>query len=371
MTTGEKIAALRREHKLSQEALGEKLGLSRQAVSKWEADQAVPTMDNLMELSRLFGVPVDTLLRPDAPFPAPPAAEENSADAPAASETPHKGVSPSREKILAVGGAALLCVSLALNAVCLYQNAQLTGEVRALRAQAGNVSTFYYPDTSADTGDFVNLSEHVTLDPANTEQLIVTFSAVPRVMNDGETAKFLLRGGEQSWECEAENDTAGGFRGSLTIPMVDEYSVYLVLTDRDGSTRNLLVASEYDLESRFSIDVQAYWSSGGPTFSFGKNTFTGTVSTYVDVHDALEDTSFTGPSFTGRIILYQNGKEIAEQPLEYRIHDSEYGTADDEYGQHIYDTHVTLGTYEGRMSDFTVTVEITDAYGRVFTADLD
>ena len=52
MTTGEKIAALRREHKLSQEALGEKLGLSRQAVSKWEADQAVPTMDNLMELSR-------------------------------------------------------------------------------------------------------------------------------------------------------------------------------------------------------------------------------------------------------------------------------------------------------------------------------
>lgn len=72
MTTGEKIAALRRDHKLSQEALGEKLGLSRQAVSKWEADQAVPTMDNLMELSRLFGVPVDTLLRPDAPLPRSP-----------------------------------------------------------------------------------------------------------------------------------------------------------------------------------------------------------------------------------------------------------------------------------------------------------
>ena len=36
MTTGEKIAALRREHGLSQEALGEQLSLSRQAVSKWE-----------------------------------------------------------------------------------------------------------------------------------------------------------------------------------------------------------------------------------------------------------------------------------------------------------------------------------------------
>lgn len=358
MTTGEKIAALRRDHKLSQEALGEKLGLSRQAVSKWEADQAVPTMDNLMELSRLFGVPVDTLLRPDAPFPAPPA-EENSTDAPAAPETPHKGVSPSRGKILAIGGAALLCVSLALNAVCLYQIAQLKGEVQALRVRAGNVNTVYYPGTGADTGDFAESSEHMTLDPENTEQLIVTFSAVPRVASDGETAKFLLRGGEQSWECEAEGDAGGGYRGSLTIPMVDEYSVYLVLTDQNGGTRNLLIASEYDIENRFSIDVHAYWSSGGPTFSFGKNTFTGTLSTYVDFHDALEDNSFTG-----RIILYQNGKEIAEQPLEYRSQGGEYGA-------NIYDTEVRLGTFEGRMSDFTVTVEITDAYGRVFTASPD
>ena len=358
MTTGEKIAALRREHKLSQEALGEKLGLSRQAVSKWEADQAVPTMDNLMELSRLFGVPVDTLLRPDAPFPAPPA-EKNSTDAPAAPETPHKGVSPSREKILAIGGAALLCVSLALNAVCLYQIAQLKGEVQALRVQAGNVSTVFYPGTGADTGDFAESSEHMTLDPENTEQLIVTFSAVPRVASDGETATFLLRGSEQSWECEAEDDAGGGYRGSLTIPMVDEYSVYLVLTDRNGGTRNLLIASESDIENRFSIDVQAYWSSGGPTFSFGKNTFTGTLSTYVDVHDALED-----KSFTGRIILYQNGKKSAEQPLEYRISDGEYGS-------NIYDTEVRLGAFEGRMSDFSIKVEITDAYGRVFTADPD
>lgn len=111
MTTGEKIAALRRDHKLSQEALGEKLGLSRQAVSKWEADQAVPTMDNLMELSRLFGVPVDTLLRPDAPFPAAPA-EENSIDAPAAPETPHKGVSLSRGKKYSPSAARRCCACL-------------------------------------------------------------------------------------------------------------------------------------------------------------------------------------------------------------------------------------------------------------------
>ena len=239
---------------------------------------------------------------------------------------------------------------------------RLRAEVDGLRSLVNGLSlnsTVYYPGTDADTGDFAESSEHMTLDPENTEQLIVTFSAVPRVASDGETAKFLLRGSEQSWECEAEDDAGGGYRGSLTIPMVDEYSVYLVLTGADGSTRNLLIASESDIENRFSIDVQAYWSSGGPTFSFGKNTFTGTLSTYVDPHDALED-----KSFTGRIILYQNGKEIAEQPLEYRISDGEYGS-------NIYDTEVRLGALDGRMSDFSIKVEITDAYGRVFTADPD
>lgn len=362
MTTGEKIAALRREHKLSQEALGEKLGLSRQAVSKWEADQAVPTMDNLMELSRLFGVPVDTLLRPDAPFPAAPAedgAGKESEDAPAAPETPSAPRQPRRSKAVLIGGAALLCVSLACSAVCAWSTVRLRTEVEGLRSLVNGLSlnsTVYYPQ--ADTNDdFAESSESVAIDPNDPEKLLVTFSAMPREISDGETAKFLIHSNGQSWECEPA--TTNPYSGSLTIPLVDDYSVYLALTGADGGTRNLLLASEYDIENRFSIDVQAYWSSGGPTFSFGKNTFTGTISTYVDVHDALEDTSFTG-----RIILYQNGKEIAEQPLEYRI-------SDGEYSPNIYDTEVRLGTFDGRMSDFSIKVEITDAYGRVFTVSPD
>ena len=62
MTTGEKIAALRREHKLSQEALGEKLGLSRQAVSKWETGTADPSTSNLLALAKLFGISAEELL---------------------------------------------------------------------------------------------------------------------------------------------------------------------------------------------------------------------------------------------------------------------------------------------------------------------
>ena len=62
-TLGQNIQALRHAAGLSQEGLGEKLGVSRQAISKWEADGAVPEVDKLIALSRLFGVNLHDLLQ--------------------------------------------------------------------------------------------------------------------------------------------------------------------------------------------------------------------------------------------------------------------------------------------------------------------
>ena len=53
---GEKIKAKRKAMGLSQEDLAEKLGVTRQAVSKWEMDRAQPTMTNLRELAEVFSV---------------------------------------------------------------------------------------------------------------------------------------------------------------------------------------------------------------------------------------------------------------------------------------------------------------------------
>ncbi len=62
MTLGQRIQELRKQHNLSQEALGEKLGVSRQAISRWEMDGAVPEVDKLIAMSKLFGVSLDELL---------------------------------------------------------------------------------------------------------------------------------------------------------------------------------------------------------------------------------------------------------------------------------------------------------------------
>lgn len=76
MTLGQRIQQLRKEQGLSQEALGEQLGVSRQAISKWESDITIPEIDKLIALSKLFGVSVGTLLGVEEDDPAAPAAEE-------------------------------------------------------------------------------------------------------------------------------------------------------------------------------------------------------------------------------------------------------------------------------------------------------
>lgn len=62
MTVGQRIAQKRKEKGLSQEGLGEQLGVSRQAIYKWESDAALPEIEKLIALSRIYAVPVGWLL---------------------------------------------------------------------------------------------------------------------------------------------------------------------------------------------------------------------------------------------------------------------------------------------------------------------
>ena len=104
MTTGQKIAALRRERGMTQDALAEALSVTRQAVSKWEADAALPETGKLLPLARLLGCTADYLLgsseaEAGAPQGAPntvaqgepqePAREKPAHDEPAQEKTAH------------------------------------------------------------------------------------------------------------------------------------------------------------------------------------------------------------------------------------------------------------------------------------------
>lgn len=62
MTTGEKIAALRKSKGITQEELAEMLKISRQSVSRWEMDAVFPETEKMIKLSKLFGCSIDFLL---------------------------------------------------------------------------------------------------------------------------------------------------------------------------------------------------------------------------------------------------------------------------------------------------------------------
>ena len=70
MTLGQRISLYRKKLNISQEELGARLGVSRQAVSKWETDLSAPDLNNLIGLARELGVSVAELTEtPEEPVP--------------------------------------------------------------------------------------------------------------------------------------------------------------------------------------------------------------------------------------------------------------------------------------------------------------
>lgn len=117
MTLGQRIQAGRSKLGLSQEALGERLGVTRQSVSKWEADGAVPDTDKLIALSKLFGVSLNALLQ----------VEEPGGD--------HSRAPANRHKRVWHTLSAFLAAALALSTVLLWMRvAELEERVAALQS---------------------------------------------------------------------------------------------------------------------------------------------------------------------------------------------------------------------------------------------
>ena len=82
MILAEKIMEERKKNGWSQEDLADKLGVSRQSVSKWESAQSIPDLNRILEMSRLFNVSTDYLLKDELSesTPAETSGEEPAVD---------------------------------------------------------------------------------------------------------------------------------------------------------------------------------------------------------------------------------------------------------------------------------------------------
>ena len=110
MLLAEKIMTLRKRAGWSQEELAAQLGVSRQSVSKWEGAQSVPDMQKVVQMSRLFGVTTDYLLKEELGEPEPAQSEP---DAPLRCVTMEQAadyLSLRRAAAPKLAAATLLCV---------------------------------------------------------------------------------------------------------------------------------------------------------------------------------------------------------------------------------------------------------------------
>lgn len=110
MILADKIVTLRKRAGWSQEELAAQLGVSRQSVSKWEGAQSVPDMQKVVQMSRLFGVTTDYLLKEELGEPEPAPAESDAPLRRVTMEQAADYLAQRRAAAPKLAAATLLCV---------------------------------------------------------------------------------------------------------------------------------------------------------------------------------------------------------------------------------------------------------------------
>ncbi|MBQ7848081.1 MAG: helix-turn-helix transcriptional regulator [Clostridia bacterium] len=127
MTFGEKIQQLRKEQGFSQELLAEKMGVTRQTISKWELDQSTPELEYIATLSDLFKVTTDYLIKNGQPR-TPQKCEMSDSKESSHSESLIKSIFPYILGVLLLTIGGVVVVTLILLSVIYPHSALINGQ---------------------------------------------------------------------------------------------------------------------------------------------------------------------------------------------------------------------------------------------------
>lgn len=247
MTSGQRIAQKRKELGLSQEGLGEQLGVSRQAIYKWESDASLPEIDKLVALSRIFSVSVGWLLGVEEG--APPQREDSGE----LTETQLRMVQeivdrylaaqpapapPKRRKLVWLCGAAALClVAVLFNLFSKLD--QMTQDYNSLHwtmnsvvsnvdSQIGSITSRVESILKSQNDLTADWSTQLVSTDLRANTATFDVRVVPRTYVEGMTALFLARSKEDAVEVPVEAGPDGTFSGQVTCPLTDDISLTVI-----------------------------------------------------------------------------------------------------------------------------------------------
>ena len=276
-TLGRRIQACRKTAGLSQEALGEQLRVSRQAVSKWESDITVPELDSLIAMSRLFGVSVGALLGVEEPSAGAPTGPENGeatpdagadaaqADSEAHAPSPgltekelaaveaiaaryareaeqHRSPKLSRRKVQFLAAAACLLAVAAGRYVCKKLETidrrfnELEYEVddvaRSVSSQIHNLTAQMEDILTKQANILADFSVSMVSADAQEETVTLQLTAFPKEWTTTTTAVFTLTSDGEPISSEPVEGIGGVFTSpAMTVPMSGEILPSVTLLD--------------------------------------------------------------------------------------------------------------------------------------------
>ena len=268
----EKLYELRRASGMSQEELAEKLGVSRQAVSKWESGATQPELSKLIELSKLYSVSVDELLSLEHANPEQDAAEspvQSNAEKAPAEKLSFRDLCVQHRKI--VGGVAAALA--ALIAVGVHYNDRintLSTQVNDLRSQLYNVQNNLSNQIAGISNNVSDIlaresslisqySYEVKSVNLKKQECTLAFSLLPKTISENTIVNIgVIDHGNSSpldsyrpgYSADLTQDGFGYLHGSVTVPLSDELGVG-VNFKHDGETQSEELDTIYDLKSRY------------------------------------------------------------------------------------------------------------------------
>lgn len=265
MTMGQRIAEQRKKLGISQEGLGEKLDVSRQAVSKWESDGAVPDVDKLIAMSKLFGVSVGWLLGVEEESD-PTKAEELTEkqlrmieeivkryqpEQTVVTQTVVKKESKWFKVLTAVGIAAAVILAItALNKIQALPNYgnqlnNISNNYNNVQSQLGVLS-----DQLEELAQGEQLLTEYSFTAVGFQDLSgaeATFRATPRQWQDGDVGLLVARLKGEEVAISQCSFSGSGYTAVLELPSADGYSYCFVQCHADGSQeQQILEDVNYD-----------------------------------------------------------------------------------------------------------------------------
>ena len=264
LTLGQRIAVKRNELGLSQSALGEQLGVSRQSVFKWESDAAVPEIDKLIALSRLFGVSLDWLLGiGDAPRPeAAPEAPKPDFTEPER-QIPEAPAEPRWKKWFVSGAAICTAAALLLSGLSYLQWKQTARALEEAQAQIDRYVS-YIQTLVSDGMVIANDFDYDCTPNANLTEAEVTMRITPYSYQQGQSASLLvLLGGEVRIVSNCQW-TGSVWETRFDLSAVNGYTFLFRLTDETGlemnQTLHAPLLSQMGLNLAWPTDHRVTWS---------------------------------------------------------------------------------------------------------------